>query len=296
MSTKRLSKTVIEGGRYGRNKWERRYSHMEVRAQQRNYLKEVMVDPDLADELEIDSLQPVSKDFRDKLAPMYRWLDAQEGRPWSEVRAEVFQKFDTRTTAGRHITFDHLLRSVVETESGFNKYGVIVDPSIPKETTGRSFYSIPDYYVDQDGILRGKKERDRRRWRYQRATEQEYKDAEAWLNGRMIAEKEGKLYWFTPMEGIWKASWFQPNKVYDRFSKQSLTYYLLDNGPFNLYSTTLFPFDNNFTGKSHGDHWEPVENPFSFRQRGELSAEEVKHLNSLPWQIRQEILACGQGR
>src|SRR5580692_493657 len=123
MSSKRLSKTVIEGGRHGYNKWERRHSHAEVRAGERDYLKQVITDPELADDIDIEAVRPVMKEFTDKLAPMYRWLDTQIGRPWSEVRSEIFTTFDTRTTAGRHITFDHLLSSVVETNSGFDKFG-----------------------------------------------------------------------------------------------------------------------------------------------------------------------------
>ena len=73
MSTKRMSKTVIEGGRGTRNKFERYQSNAEVRAAQRDYLKEVMADPEFAYEDEIPERQTVYKDFRDKLRPHHRW-------------------------------------------------------------------------------------------------------------------------------------------------------------------------------------------------------------------------------
>ncbi len=49
MATKKLSRTVIEGGRHGYNKYERRNSNAEVRAEERDYIKAVMTDLDLAD-------------------------------------------------------------------------------------------------------------------------------------------------------------------------------------------------------------------------------------------------------
>jgi hypothetical protein len=299
MSTKRLSKTVIEGGRYGRNKYERRYSHVEVRAQERDYLKVVVNDPELADELDIDQLQPVYQGFTDKLAPMYRWLKAQVGRVWDEVRSEVFTKFDTRTTAGRHITFDHLLKEVVDTESGFDEYGRMADPNIPVERTGRGgYYSFSDYYVDQDGILQ-ETTRNKRRYRYQSISEQEYKDVANWLNGRMIMEHQGALHWLTPSEGIWKASWIDPNKFYDN-SRLYLKYYVLDNGMYETVELIKPAYDPthpySVKTKAHGNHWEMVENPFSFRLRGQLSSEEVKQFKALKDTFRADILAYSKGR
>lgn len=307
MSTKKLSRTVIEGGRYGFNKWERRYSHAEVRAEERNYLKEVMANVELADETEIEPCRPVRKEFTDKLSPMYRWLDAQVGRPWDQVRSEVFQKFDTRTTAGRHITFDHLLREVVDSESGFDKFGRIIDPTIPKETSGRTtYYSIADYYVDQHGILcRGNRSR-RYFIRSEKVTEEEYNFAAEWLNNRMIMEADGKLHWLAPTQDIWLATWFDPynnasgDPPYWYGTRSSgLAYYVWRSGEYK--TTTHYSVCDNYrpypmTSKTFGDHWERVKNPYSFRQRGELSNEEVKVFKSFKQRIRNDILLFGKGR
>lgn len=299
MSTKRLSKTVIEGGRHGYNKWERRHSHAEVRAEERDYLKQVMSDLDLADEVEIGEKRPVMKGFTDKLSPMYRWLDAQVGRPWSEVRSEVFTKFDTRTTAGRHITFDHLLKEVVDTESGFDRHGTIADPNIPKEPIKRRYwyYSVSDYYVDQAGILQAKPNRHARRWsRYEPVADQEYKDAEAWLQNRMVGEVGGKLYWFMSTEGIWKASWFEPFKAYDSSTPHKLTYFLLENGLYDAVHPALVYPSIGMTGKAHGDHWQVVEKPFSFRRRGELTSTEAKTFRAFKEKIRDDMLSFTKDR
>jgi hypothetical protein len=195
MSTKNLAKTVIEGGRYHGNKYDRRISSAEERVRARDFCKRAAVDPEFAEEADIEGRQPVYKGFTDKLAPMYRWLDAQVGRPWSEVRSEVFQNFDTRTTAGRHITFDHLLRSVVETQSGFDDRGYIADPNIPKEGgEDRRWWAYSDYYIDQQGIFQKAGNRRRRNRGPRACTEEEYIAAGKWLDGRMIMQVAGKLH------------------------------------------------------------------------------------------------------
>lgn len=301
MSTKKLSRTVIEGGRHGYNKYERRHSHAEVRAEERDYLKQVMSNLDLADEIEIGEKRPVMKEFTDKLSPMYRWIEAQVGRPWDAVRAEVFQKFDTRTTAGRHITFDHLLKEIVETE--YDNRGQIADPNIPKTThRGRYYYSsYADYYVDQQGTLckRDNSRRYRSAWYlYQRVSDQEYKDAEAWLINRMVGLVDGKLHWFMPTEGVWKASWFEPFKAYDTFTRHELVYFSLENGMYDVCSPGLIASLGaiNMTGKAHGDHWEKVAHPACFRRRGELTATEVKAFRSFKKKIQEDILSYTKGR
>lgn len=316
MSTKRLSKTVIEGGRYGRNKFERYQSHVEVRAQERDYLKNVLADMEHAEEYDIDVRQPVYKGFTDKLAPMYRWLEAQVGRPWDEVRSEVFEKFDSRTTAGRHILFDHLLREVVDTESGFDNHGNMADPNIPVvHTKGRrSHWAVADYYVDQNGVLQVRDEHKRRRRFYSAPypKEQDFRNAAAWLNGRMIIEKEGTLHWVCPTEGIWMASWYDPygpaappHQYYAGNSVIGLNYYVWKAGEYKVtLSPTPPPIQNPYaystlypiTVKNHGDHWEKVEAPYSFRQRGPLSQQDIKTFRHLKERIREDILAFGKGR
>lgn len=305
MSTKRLSKTVIEGGRRGHNKWDRRLSHNEERVAVRVYCKQVALDPELAEEQPEETLRPVMKEFTDKLSPMYRWLDAQVGRLWSEVRSEVFTKFDTRTTAGRHITFDHLLRSVVDTESGFDKYGNLIDPSIPKEEGGkRNHWSFADYYVDQSGILCKGRPRARRWYRSALITEEDYRQAGIWLDNRMVLEKGGQLFWLCPTQDVWLASWLDPNTNGLRnalYNRKPLVYYVWRSGE---YQTQTAHYDDYIhrhhpywtTINTSGDHWEEVANPYSFRQRGELTSDEIKTFRSFKPGIRQDILSYGRGR
>ena len=187
MSKKNLARTTIEGGRHNSNKWDRRNSHTEERRSARDYCNKVKIDPEYALEDTIEEKCKVYKEFTDKLNPMYRWLESKVGENWDDVRSEISEKFDARTTAGRHIMFDHLLSSVTDTQSGFNQYGFIVDPDEAKLqgiATYRRVYQ--DYYVDKDGILCEIKDQ---RLRYERISEKEYRAAGDWLNGRMIMEK-----------------------------------------------------------------------------------------------------------
>lgn len=134
MSTKNLARTVIEGGRHPLNKWERRDSNSSLRVAARSY-QVALRDPELALSTPPPERTKVRRDFADKLGPIRRWLDRACGRPWDEVRAEIFRRFDVRTLAGRHIVFDHLLTEVAE-------HGI------------RRTYVYERYQVDARGVLR----------------------------------------------------------------------------------------------------------------------------------------------
>jgi hypothetical protein len=84
----------------------------------------------------------------------------------------VFQKFDTRTLAGRHIVFDHLI-------------GAVDLHSLDRYT---------QFFVDANGILR---ERPRSKWR--RLYRPPPPWAEEWIGARKIGERGTKAYWFVPV-------------------------------------------------------------------------------------------------
>ena len=109
MATKRLERTVIEGGRSRYNKWERRHSNAQLRAKVRPQVARWARDPDSWDADVPGKRRTVWRDFSDKLGPVERWLYAQVGRPWRDVEGQILRKFDTRSLAGRHVVFDHLL-------------------------------------------------------------------------------------------------------------------------------------------------------------------------------------------
>lgn len=212
MSKKNLARSAIEGGRYGRNKWERRYSHNEERNAAKEYCKQAIRDPEAVDERDlIENKSKVYKDFKDKLSPMYRWLRAQVGKSWDEVRSEVFKKFDARTTAGRHILFDHLLKSV-ETESTPFPYYFRWD-NLPNDP--QTSHRENDFYVDKDGFLQERRYISKRSRGYGPIN---HEFVANWLNGRIVGWEGNKYYWYTPAAkdgwiDEWKCQWTQYGKL-----------------------------------------------------------------------------------
>jgi hypothetical protein len=179
MSTKNLARTAIEGGRANRNRWARRHSHGRVRVRTQAFLARLRggADPEGAP---APAPERVPRWFHDKLRPLERWLASQVGRPWNKVRSEIFARFDTRTTAGRHIVFDHLLPEV--------------------ETRGFSACeSCHDFAVDRHGILRRRVRpaRDRHRLSLEDLPCPR-SELEAWLAGRLVGTQGDVPFWFLP--------------------------------------------------------------------------------------------------
>jgi hypothetical protein len=125
--------------------------------------------------------EKVGKAFDDKLGPARRWLASRVGRSWNKARSELFTRFDIRTTAGRHIVFDHLLTDVA-VDGHRDRYWV-------------------RYCVDAQGVLRENPEH-RPRWGWKpRAPLPEAREAiEAWLAGRWVMPRGERLFWFEPTE------------------------------------------------------------------------------------------------
>lgn len=171
MARKDLSRTVIEGGRGTRNQWDRRRSHRVERASTRAWLDTVSQDHDAADESSPRPIDFVYKDFSDKLGPARRWLTAQTGQPWSKVYSELRSRFDTRTTAGRHIVEDHML-DWVRRPSDIARY-----------------FRSDQLVVDHHGILRKPRNHGRAYQTMRRA-------AIAWFAGRVCASTYRGWWWF----------------------------------------------------------------------------------------------------
>lgn len=109
MATKRLERSAMEGGRYRSNKWERRSSNTHLRRRVRAEVAMWTRDLEAWDASHASLRAPVCRSFRDKLAPVERWLHAQVGQPWMEVEGYILRCFDTRSIPGQHIVFGHLL-------------------------------------------------------------------------------------------------------------------------------------------------------------------------------------------
>jgi hypothetical protein len=117
MSTKNLARTAIECGRPGESQWGCRLDNRAGRARARQTMRAIVdaASPEGAstDDWTLPPFRKTNRVLDDKLNPPKRWLAHQVGRPWDRVRSEIHQRFDARTTAGRHI-IDHLLAWVDE--------------------------------------------------------------------------------------------------------------------------------------------------------------------------------------
>ena len=289
MSKKRLSRTVIEGGRYNSNKWDRRHSNRSVRANERAFMADVMKDLDAADAISVEPRDPVYKGFRDKLGPMYRWLRSNVGRPWDDVKSEVFQKFDTRTTAGRHITYDHLLKAVEETPDfrygRYSRYNKLEDPF----TTS---YYPHDYYVDEEGILREKTVISR----HYKVPQFNTAQIANWLSGRVVGKVGKKLFWFVPADKSkkrggyakeWRTRW-----TYRSYYGNSFTFLYHSIRPVYRYDTEgkiVLDDNGNKVVREYQESWVAATPP-SFRQDRRLNEKELAFWNTIPEFYQNKVL------
>jgi hypothetical protein len=186
MSTKNLARTVIEGGRHRQNISQRRFSNAQERTSERQ-LTLLLRDRLDADAVVHQQRAPVYRQFDDKLRPAQRWLESQAGRPWNKVRSELFARFDTRTTAGRHIVFDHLLKSVEHEPERFARRHALA--------------------VDRHGFLRKIPYR-RKGPKRERLPENET-EIQAWLAGRRVTLHGDALFWFVAT----RAGYFRQDKA-----------------------------------------------------------------------------------
>jgi hypothetical protein len=178
MSTKDLSRTVIEGGRDRWSQYHRRYSHRRARARSLAVLHDLRAGAE-PDAVCFPEREPVYRSFADKLSPATRWLERQVGRPWDRVRSELFERFDTRTTAGRHVLFDHVL------------------PSMELERWGGGLRH--QLFIGKGGIVRRRRSAPRASWQRPKPPLPEAEAVlVAWLAGRRVRRSGSSYYWFLP--------------------------------------------------------------------------------------------------
>jgi hypothetical protein len=175
MGTKFLARTVLEGGRAFFNTFERRESHACARADERDFITRVTQDSEWAEEQAAPTRRPVRKSFHDKLGPARRWLASHVGRPWAKIYAELRERFDVRTTPGRHIVFDHMLSEIVGAR-------------------GTSRWHAP-FRIDAHGILRARP-RPVRRARSYPAEFAALRAFAAVAAGRRVGGDAARRYWF----------------------------------------------------------------------------------------------------
>ncbi len=176
MATKNLARTVIEGGRTHGHKFECRRLTRCDRHRSRALAQLAARDPD--EECVFLPRQTLRRWHFDRLSAAERWLGSFVGQPWNTVRADMARNFDTRTVAGQHIVFDHLL------------------PSVKGSGSARTQGAL--YEVDRGGVLRACPRQWPFRSKHRAAMLARRAQAEAllWLDGRRVGRRGAHLFWF----------------------------------------------------------------------------------------------------
>lgn len=184
MATKNLARTVIEGGRMGYNKYERRLSSRIERHCVRQLLHSVINETEIVQKFVIPTRKKVPKDFNDKTNPVERWLKSRTGKKWNITHSMIFRKFETRTMAGRHIVFDHILSAVV-----------------PYTSVEKHFSR---YIIDENGTLIHIPHK-KRLW--ERDLHSYEPEVSKWLNNRLVGKRGNYLFWFVPAKKVFRQRW-----------------------------------------------------------------------------------------
>lgn len=285
MSTKNLARTVIEGGRCGRYKVEVADFKGSERAANQNYMRLVETDPEAWDDLVVPERKVAYACFADKLNPAQKFLDSNVGRPWSKVKSELHQKFDARTTPGRHVLFDHLFRDVA----------VGLQPDTPY----RRFFR---WFVDGHGILRKTKENKTPKNKPKSKSKQlpwTKEGVAKWLGNRKVRRCGEKFVWLVPTNGgaCLKAVWgtrsypnnmsLHPMTVYD-FA------YVATDARGKIVLEPIGPLYDRQGNPRQRYPWEHTHREVharpAYRQAKLLSKDEEEYFRALPVSAQRVVL------
>lgn len=254
MAKRNLARTAIEGGRTGEDKrWRKEHieHHRRVRRAANHRMK---IDPSTWDDVDFSPLHPTGwrdNKFKDKLNPVERWLEKQVGRQWDDIYSEVRQRFDARTTAGRHILFDHLL-GYVEFRSHRLSYA--------------------SYLVDADGVLQKgpwKRYRYYNRDKNPMAVKRPVEEIREFIKGRKIRVVGPALFWALPVNPGWRYCKDHWNCPYEHRVSETPE-----------YRTRRYVYKNLIY-----EHWGSLH----YVQHTRLTDEEVRFWGSLEERFRESI-------
>jgi hypothetical protein len=188
MSTKNLSRTVMEEGRFGYDREQRDYSSHEDRAQNRHFLNQItsLVDPDDA------GPEPKRRKVRkyyhgSRVGAINRWIESQVGRKWDDAFSELTRKFDIRSFRGHRTIIEYVTRRITLKPTD----------AIHESQLSRSMWRTVFYYVDEKGLLRCDKTPSHGP---QRAYDGKHLEAkiQKWANERMVMDYGTSIFWMLP--------------------------------------------------------------------------------------------------
>lgn len=175
MSTKRLSRTIIERGKRGSDKEERKQQIIKSRRKARTFCAtycEDKVEP-------FYEARHYYREFGDRLAALYMFLEAHVGKPWNEIYSKLCAIRSRKTIQGHH--FIEHAKDLVFTPTGAGK-------------GARFSYG---FYLE-DGILYLNE-----RWKrpkYSSLSKEIAKRYEDWIGNRKIKLIGSKYFWYEPVE------------------------------------------------------------------------------------------------
>lgn len=185
MSTKRLSRTIIERGKRGSDKEERKQQIIKSRRKARNFCTtycEDKVEP-------FYEARHYYRKFGVRLAALHKFLEAHVGEPWDKIYSKLCAIRSRNTIQGHH--FIEHVKGLVFTSTGAHR-------------DDRFSYG---FYIE-DGILYFNG-----RWRrpkYSRLSEEIAKRYEDWIGDRKIKLVGSKYFWYDPvrsarmyLDGTW---------------------------------------------------------------------------------------------
>lgn len=280
MSTKNLARTVIEGGR--RNIEDRRESNRNLRVSERNFLHVVKRAED-ADEVDAPTPKrhpvPRKYGFTDKLSPVWRYLDAQVGRPWRLVLKELVKKFPMSGLAGQHVVNQHIIGQIV---------GAGGSEGRPKDPAKDYFRQT--YYIDHVGLLKKFKKEKKKKYPFNGSylrrllTKRDHEEMAKWLNGRkVLLGKDNTMYWALPTEKVLVKTKFDTVvRAYLSWSRldNTIHWYVVDRNGNKLkvtpwYDPKVMPPDWIYSG--------------TWRQSKPASIKDVEYYNSWTEEVRKFI-------
>jgi len=273
MSTKDISRSAVEGGRYNYNKYERNESHRHERARTKTWLDQVRFDDEAAEASSPVPRNKVGKGFTDNLGPCYGWLASHCGERWDDVRSLLSRTFDTRRLSAWHIVNQHMLTEVED--SG------VAQPFFTFRTCR--------FWVDDEGLLQ-----DRGKRHYRRSVKAEYTGPSeaavlAYADGRKVTSglyNGSVLYWALPDAGKW-----EPCKAFrGRCSIHK------DNHRY-IETTSKWALERytspGFRGIAKGDWWRTysVEHfvETTWRTHKKLTKSEIKWWETISYEIRSLV-------
>lgn len=174
MSTKRLSRTIIERGKRGSDKEERKQQIIKSRRKARNFCTTYCE----------DSVEPFYKarhyyrEFGDRLSALDSFLKAHIGQPWDKIYSKLCAIRSRKTIQGHH--FIQHAKDFVFSSTG----------------AGRDIKWTWGYYIE-DGILLYDKYKPLRYPRLRRDILKRYED---WIGNRKIKLIGSKYFWYDPVK------------------------------------------------------------------------------------------------